>query len=1196
MLRSPANHAGLRVFEMRCATCDSENPADAKFCERCGAAFAVRCARCGHGNRPGGRFCTECGTPLPRAEAAAEGGAAPSREPPAAYTPAHLASKILASRSAIEGERKQVSVLFADIKGSTELIRTLDTEEAQRLLDGAVAVMMDAVHRFEGTVCHAMGDGIMALFGAPIAHEDHALRACYAALALQEGMRRYADEARRSHGALVEARVGLNSGEVVVRVIRDDLGLDYTAMGQTVHLASRLEQLAREGSCLLSPAVLALVDGYVDVRAMGPVAIKGLGEPLELFELAGANPARNRLQARVARGLTRFVGRQAELAAVFAALDKARAGRGQLVALVGEPGVGKSRLVWEVMRSHRTDEWLKLESGSVSYGKATSWLPVIDILKAYFRIGPRDDARAMREKVVGKLLTLDRALESVVPAFLSLLDVPVDDEAWGALDPLNRRRATLGALKRVLLRESREQPLLLAFEDLHWVDSETQALLDGLVDALPTARILLLVNYRPEYGHAWGSKSCYTQVRIDTFGPESATALLEALIGRTGTPAGTGARGGASPSMAELTRLLIARTDGNPLFLEECVQSLVETGALRGQRGAYELVGGVEAVRVPPTVQAMLAARIDRLPDVEKRLLQTMATIGKDVAVPLLRAVALGPANADRGDRFSEVELESGLVRLQAAEFVYEANLFPVVEYTFKHALTHEVAYGGLLQERRRGLHARIVAAMEATYPDRLGELGERLAHHAMRGEMWARAVVYARQAAMKNVGRSANREALVLFEQALAALAHLPQQRETVEQAIDLRLDMRQALVPLARFDLVLAHLEEAETMAQGLGDQARLARILTWLAYSYYFSLADYDRSIATAERALAAGRAQGDLPVQVLATFYLSFPHQQRGDYRKAVDCLEWIVATLRGEMVRERFGMAAYPAVLARALLAWCLGDLGEFAPGNAHADDALDLAATLDQPWSQAVAQTYLGHFYLGQGKVRVAIGILERCDALARRLDLPRILSFSASLLGAAYAMAGRGAEALPYLDRAATQIEKVEGVSQSRLAIPLAEGYLCAGRLDEATRFAERALEVSRERGERGYAVQALRLQGEIALENGSGADERAQALFSEAHDAAERLGMKPHAARCRLGLGRLHRRAGRHAEARSELVAAIDTLERLDMPHWLPVARAELAALPAGATSAPATAPAIARAIARATAPGEDDVEGLS
>ena len=1078
-------------------------------------------------------------------------------------------------RGALEGERKQVTVLFADIKGSTELIRALDPEEAQNLLDGAVKVMMDAVHRFEGTVCHALGDGIMALFGAPIAHEDHALRACYAALALQDGMRRYADEARRTQGALVEVRVGLSSGDVVVRLIGSDLHMDYTAVGQTVNLASRLERLAREGTCVLSAETLALVEGYVEVRALGPVAIKGFAKMPEMFELVEAGRARTRLQARAARGLTRFVGRQAELAAIHGVLDRAQTGQGQLMALVGEAGVGKSRLVWEIIHSHRTDGWLTLESGSVSYGKATSWLPVIDLLKNYCRIGPRDDARAVRERVTGKLLTLDRTMEPLLPAFLSLLDVPVDDESWRALDPLNRRRNTLDALKRLLLRESREQPLLLAFEDLHWIDSETQALLDGLVEALPTSRILLLVNYRPEYAHGWASKSYYTQIRVTPFGSENAAALLDALLGVTPTAAGAGPASAMAPvsgdrtndapqptSLEALKGLLIQRTEGNPFFLEESVRTLIETGALRGERGAYQLVGDIAEIRVPPTVQSMLAARIDRLPALDKRLLQTMAVIGKDIPLPLLRAIALEGSGTDAGELFAESALDAGLNALQSAEFIYEANLFPVLEYTFKHALTHEVAYGSLLQERRRVLHASIVDAIETVHSDRSTEHSERLAYHALRGELWGKAVTYARQAAMKGVARSANREALVFFEQALGALAHLPHERATTEQAIDVRLDMRQALVPLGQFQQVLDHLQQAEALANGIGDRQRLARILPWLAYSYFFTLGDYGRSIETGERALAVGRALADVPIEILATFYLAYPHQQRGDYGRAVEHLKWIAATLKGDMVRERFGMAAYPAVLARGLLAWCLGDLGEFDEGTIYAEEALDLAAALDQPWSQGVAQTYLGHFYLGQGQTRAAISILERCDALAKRWDLPRLVSFSASLLGAAYAMAGRHAEAVPLLDRAATQIAIGEGGSESRLAIPLAEGYLCVGRLDAATRLAQRALTASRQRSERGYEAQALRLLGEIALCGDDGDANRAESHFREALSLGEALAMRPLAARCHLGLGKVHRRKGSLPAASAHLATAVQTLRAMEMTYWLADAEPELAA----------------------------------
>jgi predicted ATPase len=472
-----------------------------------------------------------------------------------------------------------------------------------------------------------------------------------------------------------------------------------------------MEQLADPGSVLLTPDTLALAEGFVQVTPLGSMAVKGLLAPLEVYELAGGSAVRSRLQAAAVRGLSRFVGRDAEIEQLDRVLDQAREGRGQTAAIVGEPGVGKSRLIVELTHSHRVEGWLVLESGSVSYGTATSYLPVIDLLRGYFKVSDRDTQRDIREKVSGKVLTLDRGLEPTLPALLALLDVPVEDLQWQGLDPPQRRQRTLDAVKRLLLRESQVQPVVVIFEDLHWVDSETQALLESLVESLPTARLLLLVNYRPEYTHGWGSKTYYTQLRLDPLPPESAGELLETDLG-------------PAADLRPLKEVLTARAGGNPLFLEESVRTLVETGALVGGRGGYRLAKRLDDIHVPATVQAILAARIDRLPPGEKHLLQCAAVVGKDVPYALLAAIAPEP----------EPRLRTLLAHLQAAEFLYETSLFPDLGYTFKHALTHEVAYGSLLHGVRRKLHAAIVGAMEDFYAGRLNEQAERLAHHAVRG------------------------------------------------------------------------------------------------------------------------------------------------------------------------------------------------------------------------------------------------------------------------------------------------------------------------------------------------------------------------------------------------------------------------------------------------------------------------------
>ena len=913
------------------------------------------------------------GNPAPDSFAAAP-AVVPDR-PPLAYTPTHLVEKIRTAKSALEGERKQVTVLFADLKGSMELLADRDPEEARQLLDPVLERLMAAVHRYEGTVNQVMGDGIMALFGAPLAHEDHAVRACYAALAMQEAIRHYSAEVRRTHGVEVQIRVGLHSGEVVVRAIDNDLHMDYSAIGQTTHLAARMEQLATPGSIRLTAETLRLAEGLIQVTALGPVPVKGLAEPVEVFELVGASALRRRLQVAAARGLTRFVGRQTELTALQQALERAAAGHGQVVALVGEAGVGKSRLVYECIQSHRTQGWVILESSSVSYGKATAYLPVRDLLKVYCQIEERDEGRRMREKLTGKLLTLDDTLRPTLPVFLALLDLPVEDPIWQALEPPQRRQQTLEAVKRLILRESQEQPLLLVFEDLHWLDTETQALLDSLVESLPTARLLLLVNYRPEYQHGWGSKTYYTQLRLDPLPPTSADEFLQALLGD-------------DPSLAPLKQLLIARTEGNPFFLEESVRALVETGVLAGTPGSYRLVQPLQGLQVPATVQAVLAARIDRLPPEEKRLLQTAAVIGTEVPFALLQAIA----------EASEEALHRGLAHLQAAEFLYETHLFPERAYTFKHALTHEVAYGGLLQERRRALHTRIVAALEVLTGDRLTEVAsgrspdqvERLAHHALRGEVWDKALAYCRQAGEKSLARSAYREAVGYFEQALSALAHLPETRDTCEQAIDLRFALRNALGPSGDRGRVLALLREAEALAAVLDDPRRLGRVSLFLC-NYFYIMGAHDQAIAAGQRALALATASGEVVLQALANYFLGFTYWLQGNYHRAVDYSRQTVASFDGARRRERFGLPQLPAVLARATLAACHAELGSFAEGIALGEEGHRIAEADGHPGSLIVASWGLGLLALRQGDLPRALSLLERSMGLCRR-RISRIL------------------------------------------------------------------------------------------------------------------------------------------------------------------------------------------------------------
>jgi len=1108
---------------MKCLRCQHENAPSSKFCLECGVPLGLQCRACGAQLPTAAKFCNECGSPLP--------ASLPDRfSSPGSYTPKHLAERILLSKEALEGERKQVTILFADLKGSMELLADRDPEEAREILDPVLERMMEAVHRYEGTVNQVMGDGIMALFGAPIAQEDHAVRACYAALRMQAAIQRHTEALRHAEGLELQIRVGLNSGEVVVRAIGNDLRIDYSAIGQSTHLAARMEQLAPPGTIRLTAHTLRLAEGFVQVTTLGLVPIRGLGEPIEVFELTGALSARTRMQASAARGLTRFIGRQREIESLSNALEPVRAGHGQVFALVGEPGVGKSRLVWEFTHSHRIQGWLVLESGSVSYGKATAWRPVIDLLKSYFHIEERDDTRTIREKLTGKLLTLDRALERTLAALLALLDVPAEDAAWQALDPPQRRQRTLDAVKRLVLRESQVQPVMLVFEDLHWIDTETQAFLDSLVESLPAARLLLLVNYRPEYRQSWASKTYYTQLRVDPLPLENTEALLQALLGNV-------------PALTPLKQLLIERTGGNPLFVEESVRTLVETGVLAGERGGYRLAAALTDIQVPSTVQVVLAARIDHLSPDDKRLLQTAAVIGKDVPEALLQAIAEMPEDA----------LRSSMAHLQTAEFLYETNLFPNLEYTFRHALTHEVAYQSLLHDRRRSIHARIMSAIEDLYAGRLDEHVERLAHHALRAEAWSSAVDYLRQVGMKAAARSANREAVAWFDQALGALAHMPEERGAIEQGIDIRIDLRNALLPLAELPGILQRLQEADQLARGLGDQRRSSRVASRMAHALLMN-GDSQRAVEYARYALEMASALADPVLAVPARLYLGYGYYGLGDYRCGIDWLRQNLSALGDYPEGERFGIAVAPSILSRYCLVLCLSELGEFSEADAIVEDVLRIADGLAQPYGLTQAYWAAGYLYLRKGEMERAVTAFERTEVLCRDWNVMFMTPISAAHLGAAYVLSGRPEDAVPLLEQALK-----DAAALGLLASPwlkagwLSEAYLRSGRRSEARKLALETLNLAVENRKRGDQAWLLRLLAEIARAADPPEIDAAQTRFQEALALAGELGMRPLIAHCHRDLGALYLNTGKREPAREHLTTATTLYRAMDMRFWL-------------------------------------------
>jgi tetratricopeptide (TPR) repeat protein len=784
--------------------------------------------------------------------------------------------------------------------------------------------------------------------------------------------------------------------------------------------------------------------------------------------------------------------------------------------------------VWEFTHSHRSHGWLVLETASVSYGKATAYLPAIELLRSYFGAEPRDDNRRLREKVTGKLLSLDRTLEPTLPVFLSLLDVPVGDAEWTMLDPSQRRRQTLDALKRLLLRETAVQPVLLVVEDLHWIDSETQAWLDLLVESLPTARLLLLVNYRPEYRHAWGSKTYYQQVRLDSLPMASTEALLDGLLG-------------TGPGLADLRQLLINRTQGNPFFLEESVRALVETGTLSGERGGFQLTRQIHGLQLPATAHAILAARIDRLAPEDKRLLQAAAVVGKNVPFPLLQAIAEEP----------EERLGDGLARLQAAEFLYEARLFPELEYTFKHALTLEAAYSGLLEAQRVTWHTAIVTAIETIYAgDRLTERLESLAEHAFRGGQWRKTLDYQRRAGLKAYGRAALREAVRFFERALVAAERLPDDVEVLGTSIDLRLAIRNALVQLGDIVAVEPHLQEAERVAQVLGDRRRITQVASSLT-NYLALTGKMQRAVSKGREALENARALGDRALLVVVNLYLGQLSYGLGDYRAGRQHLEAILELLRPEESADSFGISVPPATMSRSFLALCLAELGAFSDAARVGQEASHLAEAGNRDVDRTYALRGVVQTLAYRGQFGEALPMLARGLALSR-VAAPVLLNGFLPFLACAYILDGRGAEAEPLLHEALALFDSTPA-PQLVSALWAGEGLLLLGRIDDARDLAERGLDAARRRGARGPEAWALRLLGEVECHRDEMNADRADGSLRGALRLAEELGMRPLIAHCHAGLARVARRTARSEAAREHLATATMMYREMGMTYWL-------------------------------------------
>jgi len=1080
---------------MRCSKCGVENREAARFCDGCGSPLQLQCVSCGALNRLGARFCDGCGASLigsaPLAASTSDVGV-------------RLRTDIAAEE--LDGERKTVTALFADIKGSMELMEDLDPEEARAIVDPALKLMIEAVRRYGGYIVQSTGDGIFALFGAPIAHEDHPQRGLYAALRLQEEMRRYSAQLRQAGNLPVEARVGVNTGDVVVRSIAtSEHHPEYTPIGHSTSLAARMQALAPTGSIAVTDSTRKLCEGYFAFRTLGPTRVKGVSEPLEVFEVTGLGPLKTRLQVAARRGLTKFVGREHEMESLRHAAETVKHGHGQIVAAMADPGVGKSRLFYEFKATSQSG-WMLLETLSVSHGKASAYMPVIDLLHAYFDIKAEDDGRKRREKVAGKIAILDRALEDTLPYLFGVLGLVEDDERWAPADGEIRRRRTVEAIKRIILRESLNQPLMIVFEDLHWIDSESQALLNLLADSIGTARILLMVNYRPEYRHEWGNKTYYTQLRLDPLGRESADEMLTALLG-------------SGIELESLKQLIVDKTEGNPFFMEEIVQGLFEEGALI-RNGKVGLARPLDTFQIPLTVQAMLAARIDRLPADEKELLQTSAVLGKEFRLGHLKATASK----------KDEELERALSDLQLGEFIYEQPAAGDVEYTFKHALTQEVAYNSILSDRRKALHERAGQALEVLFAPQLGDHLDGLARHYARSGNLEKAAEYLRLAGLRAASRSAFTQAITQLKEGLELLRKLPANHRTLGEELATHIGLTATLLDYQGPGF-LAEVENsalrARAIAGELGDYDALLRAMHVLRLFYRFRQ-ENEKSRLFAEETLAT--AQAYLPEAAgVAHFGLGETLLFLGEFEQALYHYEQ--ARSSGKSVTNALNFDARALILAECALAlWILGrpaqaaDLSRQALPMARSDGSVHLILVV--LWFSGLLHQWSGD----------STNTMKEAEELLQLSNLRGSTTFSASaagLHGWAQAKEGRVRDGLLEMRRAVAAHAEI-GWSSTLGWGALAEIYSMAGETSVGLKLIEKALEQVSRTGERIWEAELHRLKGALLLTESSENCAQAEQCFRKAVEIAQRQKAKSWELRATLSLARLLAQQGRRDEAR--------------------------------------------------------------
>jgi class 3 adenylate cyclase/tetratricopeptide (TPR) repeat protein len=1100
---------------MKCSKCHTENPETRNFCYECGEKLLRVCPQCGAENLPRDKFCGECGyklslpsEPSPRNLSLDEKLTNIQR-----YLPKGLTEKILAQRGKIEGERKQVTVLFCDMEGFTALSERLGPEEAYSVMDQVYEILIHKVHDYEGTVNEMTGDGIMALFGAPIALEDAPQRAIRSSLAIHREMARFSDRMKQERKGipLLKMRIGIHTGPVVVGTLGNDLRVEFKAVGNTVNLASRMEELAEPGTTYVTEDTFKLTEGLFRFEALGEKKVKGREEPVAVYRAIAPSTRRTRFDVSAERGLTPFVGRERELELLLDGLERSKTGRGQAFSIVSEAGVGKSRLLYEFRKAVANEDVTFLEGRCLSFSRGVAYHPVRDILKANFDILEGDGDFEIREKVKKGLKILGADEASTLPYLLELLAVKDSGIDKIPMSPEVKKDRIIEAIKRIVLKDSEIRPLILAYEDLHWIDKSSEDQLKHLLESIPGARVFLIFTYRPEFVHTWGAKSYHSQVMLNRLSNRESLMMVSHLLG-------------TEELDKELEEFILEKTEGIPFFIEELIKSLKDLKIIERKDDRYHLAKDLSEVTIPATVQDVIMARVDSLPQGIKGLLQTVSIVGRESSYDLIKRVT----------GLTEQELLSHLSVLKDSELLYERGIYPQSTYIFKHALTQEVAYNSLLLKKRKEIHEEIGEAIEGLYPDRLEEQYELLAYHYTHSANTDKAVEYLDLANQKAIRVNAMEEAKVYFYEAMEPLDTMPETDVNRQRRISLLVNQGDAFFLLIKMPEYYDLLTRFEPMAKRLGNPELLGAFYARLGHCH-FAFGHYDQAIQTLTKAAELCEAAGNAEDAGFAYTFLEWSHSDIGDYDRVLALKEDFLRTME-----QRFNLRWYVWGLCAASRACSY--LGRWDEAVEAGQKALSVAQEFSDNSTISVAAYNLSIAYSWKGELARAV---EYGELAVQKAPTPGDKARSQRSLGWALCRAGEQKRGIELLTAVLTIFLAGRFMpSLIPLTCYLGEGYWLAGEEDKARQTLEEGLKMAERCGTRYYLGFAHRLFGEIALKTNLA---QAAFHFEKSMAVLQEIKAENELALAYAGYGRFQKQQGQIGQAREYLTKALEIFERL-------------------------------------------------